>query len=141
VALSSPTLSSDENLPSTSSNPTSCISSAFSEPNAYEFFDTLFRPTTNLPPCARPPVRQWKTKIDPDGDEEDFAFNYRPAQFEPADTSYSIEDLHNVFSSATLNDLDLDSRHAGRQSDFEMVCFPSHVSYINITTYSESSSV
>jgi hypothetical protein len=141
VALSSPTPGSNENLPSTSSNPTWCFSSSFSEPNAYEAFDALFRPTINLPPGVRPPVRQWKAETEPDDEEEDFAFNCRLAQFEPIDTLYNLEDLNNVFSSATLNDLDLDSRLANRQSDFEMVCFPSRVSYITLPAYSKSSSV
>jgi hypothetical protein len=95
----------------------------------------------NLTQAAQPPVRQWKAEIDPDDKEEDFPVNCRLAQFEAVDASYSPEDLHHVFSSATFNDLDLDSRLANRQSDFEMVCLTSHVSYIVIPAYGESFSV
>jgi len=100
-----------------------CFSSAFPEQGAYEDFVTLFRPTINLPPGAHPPTRQWKAEIDPDDDEEHFALNFKSTQFEPVDTPYNLQDLHDVISSAALNDLDLDSRLANRQSDFEMVCF------------------
>ncbi len=122
VALSSP--STDENSPSTSSNITWCLSSAFPEPRSYEAFDALFRPTINLPPGARPPIHQWKAEIDPDdnGDDEQLASNYKSTQFDSVDASYTLKDLHDVISSTTLNDLeDLDSQLGNRQSDFEMV--------------------
>jgi len=99
-----------------------CFSSAFPEQGAFEDFDALFRPTINLPPGAQPPVRRWKAEIDPDDDEEHFALNFKSMPFEPVDTPYNLQDLHDVISSAALNDLDLDSRLANRQSDFEMVC-------------------
>lgn len=121
VALFSPTPDSDENVPPSLSNPAQCLSSAFPEPNAYEGFDALFRPTINLPPGARPPIRQWKAEIDPD-DDKHFAFNCRPTQFDSVDASYTLQDLHDVISSTTSND---DSQIANRQSDFEMVCFTS----------------
>ena len=126
VALCSPTSSSDENSPPTSSNPTWCLSSAFPEPNAYEVFDALFRPIINFPPDARPSIRRWKAEIDPDDDDEHFAFNCKSTQYDSVDAPYTLQDLHDVISSTTLNDLDLDSRLANRQSDFEMVCFTSH---------------
>jgi hypothetical protein len=126
VALSSPTHGSDENVPPSSSNPAWCLSSAFVELNAYEAFDALFRPTINLPPGARPPICQWKAEIDLD-DDEHFASNYKSTQFDSVDASYTLQDLHDVISSTTLNDLDLDSQLANRQSDFEMVCFTSHM--------------
>ncbi|KAH9966572.1 hypothetical protein BC827DRAFT_1124143 [Russula dissimulans] len=119
VALSSPTPGGDENLPSTSSNPTWCFSSAFPEPKAFEAFEALFRPTTSLPPDARPPIRQWKAEIDPD-EEEDLTFNCTSTQLESVDAPYTLQDLENVISSTTLNDLDLDTQLANRQSDFEM---------------------
>jgi len=97
-----------------------CFSSAFPEQGAYEDFVALFRPTINLPPGAHPPIRQWKAEIDPDHDEEHFALSFKSTQFEPVDTPYNLHDLHDVISSAALNELDLDSRLANRQSDFEM---------------------
>ena len=122
----SPTPSGDENSSSTSPNLAWCLSSAFPEPRAYEAFDALFRQTINLPPGARPPMRPWKAEIDSDDDDDDddhFAFNYKSAHFNSVDASYSLQDLHDViFSSTTLNDLDLDSQLGNRQSDFEMVC-------------------
>lgn len=127
VALCSPTPRSDENSPPTTSNPTWCLSSAFPEPNAYESFDALFRPTINLPPDTRPPIRRWKVEIDPDDDDEHFAFNCKSTQYDSVDAPYTLQDLHDVISSTTLNDFDLDSRLANRQSDFEMVCFTSYM--------------
>ena len=106
-----------------------CFSSAFPDEGAYEDFDALFRPIIDLPPGAQPPIRQWKAEIDPDDDEEHFALNFKSTQFEPADTPYNLQDLHDVISSAALNDLDLNSRLANRQSDFEMVCF--HVPHVS----------
>jgi hypothetical protein len=126
VALS-PTPIGDETSPSTSSKLAWCLSSAFPEPRAYEAFDALFRQTINLPPGVRPPIRQWKAEIDSDGDDEHFAFNCKPAHFDAVDASYSLQDLHDVILSTTLNDLDLDSQLGDRQSDFEMVCFTSNV--------------
>lgn len=128
VALNSPPLSSDENLPSTSSNPAWCFSSAFPKLDAYEAFDALFRPTISLPLGNRPPSRQWKVEIDTADDEEHFVFNHKFTQFESVDTSYTLLDLHNAISSTTFNNKDLVSLLADRQSDFEMVCFTSHVS-------------
>jgi hypothetical protein len=129
VALS-PAPSGDENSPSTSSILAWCLSSAFPEPRAYEAFDSLFRQTINLPPGARPPIRQWKAEIDSDDDDDDehFAFNCKSAHFDSVDASYSLQDLHDVILSTTLNDLDLDSQLGNRQSDFEMVCFTSNMS-------------
>lgn len=129
VALS-PTPSGDENSPSTSSSLAWCLSSAFPEPRAYEAFDALFRQTLNLPPGARPPIRQWKAEIDSDDDDDDehFAFNCKSAHFDSVDASYSLQDLHDVILSTTLNGLDLDSQLGNRQSDFEMVCFTSNMS-------------
>jgi hypothetical protein len=143
VALCSPTPSGDENLPRTSSNPAWCLSSAFSEPSAYEAFDALFRPTINLLPGARPPIRLWKEEIDPDDDDdiEHFGFNCKSTQFDSVDASYTLQDLHDVISSTALNGSDLDSQRANRQSDFEMVCFTSHVSLVIFSTYGEISSV
>ena len=128
VALS-PTPSGDENSPSTSSKLAWCLSSAFSEPRAYEAFDALFRQTIDLPSGARPPIRQWKTKIESDDDDDDehFAFNCKSAHFDSVDASYTLQDLHDVILSTTLNDLDLDSQLGNRQSDFEMVGFTSNV--------------
>jgi pre-rRNA-processing protein IPI1 len=123
AALSSPAPSNDENSPSTSSNLTWCLSSAFPEPRAYEAFDALFRPTINLPPGVRPSIRQWKAEVDPDDDDEHLAFICKSTQFDSVDASYTLQDLHDVISSTTLNDLDLDSQLGNRQSDFEMVCF------------------
>ncbi|KAN0123950.1 hypothetical protein V8E52_002440 [Russula decolorans] len=118
----SPTPSGDENSSSTSSNLAWCLSSAFPEPRAYEAFDALFRQTINLPPGARPPIRQWKAEIDSDDDDDDehFAFNCKSAHFDSVDASYSLQDLHDVIFSTTLNDRDLDSQLGNRQSDFEM---------------------
>jgi hypothetical protein len=121
VALFSPTSDSDENVPPSMSNPARCLSSAFPEPNAYEAFDALFRPTMSLPPGARPPICQWKAEIDPDDDDEQFVFNCQPTQFDSVDASYTLQDLHDVISSTD------DSQLANRQSDFEMVCFISHM--------------
>jgi hypothetical protein len=128
VALST-TPSGDENSSSTSSKLAWCLSSAFPEPRAYEAFDALFRQTIDLPPGARPPIRQWKAEIDSDDDDDDehFAFNCKPAHFDSVDASYSLQDLHDVILSTTLNDLDLDSQLGNRQSDFEMVCFTSNM--------------
>jgi hypothetical protein len=122
VALSSFTPDGDEDLASTSSNPTWCFSSAFPEPTAYETFDALFRPTINLPPHSQPPVRRWKAEVDPEDDAEHFALDCRSKKLESVDASYSLQDLHNVISSTTLDDLDLDTKLASRQSDFKMVC-------------------
>ena len=99
-----------------------CFSSAFQEQGAFEDFDALFRPTITPPPGAQPPVRRWKAEIDPDDDEEHFAVNFKSMPFEPVGSPYNLQDLHYVISSAALNDLDLDSRLANRQPDFEMVC-------------------
>ncbi len=120
----SPTPSGDENSPSTSSNLVWCLSSAFSEPRAYDTFDALFRQTINLPPGARPPIHQWKAEIDSDDDDDDerFAFNCKSAHFDSVDASYSLQDLHDVIFPTTLDDLDLDSQLGNRQTDFEMVC-------------------
>ncbi len=126
AALSSPAPSSDENSPSTSSNLTWCLSSAFPEPRAYEAFDARFRPTINLPPGVRPSIHQWKAEVDPDDnddDDEHLAFICKSTQFDSVDASYTLQDLHDVISSTTLNDLDLESQLGNRQSDFEMVCF------------------
>jgi hypothetical protein len=124
-----PTPSGDESFPSTSSNLAWCLSSTFPEPRAYEAFDALFRQTINLPPGARPPIRQWKAEIDSDDDDDDehFAFNCKSAHFDSVDASYSLQDLHDVILSTTLNDLDLDSQLGNRQSDFEMVCLTSNM--------------
>jgi hypothetical protein len=136
----SPTPSGDEKSPSVSSNLAWCLSSAFPEPRAYEAFDALFRQTINLLPGARPPIRQWKAEIDSDDDDDDepFALNCKSAHFDSVDASYSLQDLHDVIFSSTLNDLDLDSQLGNRQSDFEMVCFTSNVI---ISTYEKISSV
>jgi hypothetical protein len=125
----SPTPSGHEISPSTSSNLAWCLSSAFPEPRAYEAFDALFRQTINLPPGARPPIRQWKAEIDSDDDDDDghFVFNRKSAHFDSVDASYSLQDLHDVILSTTLNDLDLDAQLGNRQSDFEMVCFTSNM--------------
>ena len=133
----SPTPSGDENSSSTSSNLPWCLSSAFPEPRAYEAFDALFRQTINLPPGARPPIRQWKAEIDDDDDDDDehFAFNCKSAHFGLVDASYSLRDLHDVIFSTTLNDLDLNSQLGNRQSDFEMVCFTSNMPLVIIPTY------
>ena len=127
AALSSPTHGNDENVPPSSSIPAWCLSSAFPELNAYEAFDALFRPTINLPPNARPPICHWKAEIDLDDDDERFALNCESTQFDSADAPYTLQDLHDVISSTTLNDLDLDSQLANRQSDFEMVCRTSYI--------------
>jgi hypothetical protein len=123
------TPSGDESSPSTSSNLAWCLSSAFPEPRAYEAFDALFRQTINLSPGARPPIRRWKAEIDSDDDDDDelFAFNCKSAHFDSVDASYSLQDLHDVILSTTLNDLDLDSQLGNRQSDFETVCFTSNM--------------
>lgn len=123
VALS-PTSSGDENSPSISPNLAWCLSAAFPEPRVYESFDALFRPTINLPLDARPLIRQWKAKIDSDddGDDEHFAFNCKSAHLDSVDASYTLQDLHDVISSTTSNDLDLDSQVGNQQSDYEMVC-------------------
>lgn len=128
VALS-PTSSGDENSPSISPNLAWCLSSAFPEPRAYEFFDVLFRPTINLSFGARPAIRQWKAEIDldDDGDDEHFAFNCKSAHLDSVDASYTLQDLHDVISSTTSNHLDLDSQLGNQQSDFEMVCSTSNV--------------
>lgn len=140
--MSVPTLGNDGTLPSTSSNPTWCFSSAFPEANVYEAFDSLFRPTLHLPPEAQLPECQWKAEINPDDDDESFVSNYTSVQFEPVDVLCNLQDLHNVISSATLNGLDLDSRPANRQSDLEMVCFTSYVfNATNPTAYTEIFSV
>ena len=126
VSLSpTPSGDSDDNSSSTSSNLAWCLSSAFPEPRAYEAFDALFRQTMNLPPGARPPIRQWKAEIDLDDDDDDehFAINCKSAHFNSVDASYSLQDLHDVILTTSLNDLDLDSQLGNRQSDFEMVCF------------------
>jgi hypothetical protein len=127
VTLSPP--SGHEISPSTSSNLAWCLSSAFPEPRAYEAFDSLFRQTINLLPGARPPIRQWKAEIDSDDDDDDghFVFNRKSAHFDSVDASYSLQDLHDVILSTTLNDLDLDAQLGNRQSDFEMVCFTSNI--------------
>lgn len=132
--MSSFTPGGDENITTTSSNPTWCFSSAFSEPIAYETFDALFRPTINLPPDSKPPIRRWKAEVDPEDDAEHFAFDCRSKKLESVDTSYSFQDLYNAISSTTLNDLD--SKLTSRQSDFEMVChwFVSYVLATNPLT-------
>lgn len=129
VALS-PTPIGDETSPSTSSKLAWCLSSAFSDPRAYEAFDALFRQTINLPPGARPPICQWKAEIDSDDDDDDghFAFNCKPAHFDSVDATYSLQDLHDVILSTTSNHLDLDAQLGDRQSDFEIVCFTSNMS-------------
>lgn len=125
----SPTPSGDENSPSISPNLAWCLSSSFPDPRAYEAFDALFRQTINLPPGARPPIRQWKAEIysDDDDDDDDPTFHCKPPHFESLDASYSLQDLRDVILSTTLNDLDLDSQLGNRQSDFEMVCFTSNI--------------
>jgi hypothetical protein len=130
VALSSSTPGGDDTLAPTSSNPTRCLSSAFPEPSAYEAFDSLFRPTMKLPPGAWPPTRRWKAEIDPDDDDEQFAFKCKSTQFESVDVGYTLQDLQGVIPSTTLNELDLDSQLPNRQSDFEMVRFTFHVSCV-----------
>ncbi|KAI0256601.1 hypothetical protein BJV78DRAFT_292526 [Lactifluus subvellereus] len=118
VALGSFTPGDDENITATSSNTTWCFFSAFPEPIAYETFDALFRPTINFPPESKPPIRRWKAEVDPEDDAEHFAFDCRSKKLESVDASYSLQDLYNVISSTTLNDLD--SKLTSRQSDFEM---------------------
>ncbi|KAI9510266.1 hypothetical protein F5148DRAFT_1274880 [Russula earlei] len=121
VALSSPIPSYDENFPSTPSSPTWCFFSAFSESNAYDAFDALFRPTINPSPDARPPICQWKAVIDPNGDEECFSFDFQSTQFKSSvGTPYMLQELCNVISSTTSDDLDLDSQLSNQRSDFEM---------------------
>lgn len=139
----SPTPSGDENSSSTSSSLAWYLSSAFPEPRAYEAFDALFRQTINLPPGARPPIRQWKAEIDSDDDDDDehFPFNCKSAHFDSVDASYSLQDLHDVIFSTTSNDLDLDSQLGNRQSDFEMVCFTPNMPLVIIPTYKKISSV
>jgi hypothetical protein len=124
-----PTPSSDENSPSTSPNLAWCLSSAFPEPRAYEAFDAPFRQAINLPLGARPPIYQWKAEIDSDGDDDDehFTFDRKSAHFDTVYASYSLQDLHDVIFSTTLNDLDLDSQLGNRQSDFKTVCFASNM--------------
>ncbi|KAH9981382.1 hypothetical protein BGW80DRAFT_1434558 [Lactifluus volemus] len=120
VALRSFTTNGNESRTSTSSNPTWGFSSAFLEPTAYEPFNALFRPTINLPPDSKPPIRRWKAEVDPEDDAEHFAFDCRSKKFESADAPYSLQDLHNVILSTTLSDLDSDPKLAGQRSDFEM---------------------
>jgi hypothetical protein len=122
VALRSFTTNGNESRTSTSSNPTWGFSSAFLEPTAYEPFNALFRPTINLPPDSKPPIRRWKAEVDPEDDAEHFAFDCRSKKFESADAPYSLQELHNVILSTTLSDLDSDPKLAGQRSDFEMVC-------------------
>jgi hypothetical protein len=121
VALSTATFSSDENFAAFSSNSTSCFSSAFPDLTAYKTFDTLFLPTAHLQTASKPATRLWTAEVDSE-DAEDFAFVCTPMQFESADASYTLRDLHDAISSTTRNDLHLDSRIGDRKPDFEMVC-------------------
>jgi hypothetical protein len=73
-------------------------------------------------------MRRWKAEIDPDDDDEQFAFKCKSTQFESVDVAYTLQDLQGVIPSTTLNELDLDSQLPNRQSDFEMVRFTFHVS-------------
>jgi hypothetical protein len=84
----------------------------------------------NLPPEFQPPVHRWKEEVDPEDDAEHFTSNWRSKTFDSNDASYSVQELHNVILSTTLNDLDLDNKLASSQSDFEMVCLRYSFDYL-----------